>query len=257
MISLEHVTYKVDNRTILDDISLTIEPNKITYIIGKNGSGKSTLANIISGLIKCSGKVFIDNLEITNKTNNKVLRKKVGMVFQNPSNQIIFSKVYDDIKFILDNMHIPKDKIDHIIKSSLTKVRMEDFINSNPYNLSGGEKQKIAIAGMLSLDPDYLIFDESTSMLDINSKKEIYNLLKKLKKNMGIIFITNNMDELIYADDVVILDNKKVYKYPLKEIIHNNKILTDHNLEIPFIFKIMNKLGIKKISSEEDILSKL
>ena len=249
MIKLENVTFKYD-KIILDNISLDIDKNKITFIIGINGSGKSTLANIISGLLfPKSGSVYLDDIELTKKTDNKLIRKKVGMVFQNPSNQILFSRVYDDIEFTLENMKYPKEEISTLITSSLEKVKMIDYIDTNPYKLSGGQKQKVVIASQLSYDPDYIIFDEATSMIDINGKNDIYKLLKVLKKNMGIIYITNDMNELIYADDIVIVDNHKVYKYSFSDIIKNNNILTKHKLDIPFILKLAKSLNITDIDN--------
>ena len=244
MIKLENVSFKYD-KVILDNINLNISKNKITFIIGINGCGKTTLANIISGLLfSSSGKVFLDDIEINKKTDNKLIRKKIGMVFQNPSNQILFSKVYEDIKFTLENMKYNKEEIPQLIHSSLEKVSMTPYIDANPYKLSGGEKQRIAIASQLSYSPEYLIFDEATSMIDINGKKDIYKLIKNLKKNIGIIYITNDMSELIYADDVVIVDNKNVYKYSISDIIQNNNILTKHKLDVPFILKLASSLGI-------------
>ena len=259
MIKLENVTFKYDE-IVLDDISINIKKNKVTFIIGINGSGKSTLANIISGLLfSKNGKVYIDDIELTKKTDNKIIRKKVGMVFQNPSNQIIFSKVYDDIKFTLENMKYPKDEIPTLIKNSLEKVNMIDYIDANPYKLSGGQKQRVAIASQLSYSPNYLIFDEATSMIDISGKKDIYKLLKTLKKNMGIIYITNDMSELIYADDIIILDDHKIYKYSLLDIVKNNDILTRHKLNIPFILKLASLLNIKDIDkiNEKYILERI
>ena len=255
MIKLNDVTFKYD-KVILENINLEIFKSKVTYIVGNNGSGKSTLANIMSGLLfPSSGKVSIDNIDINKKTNNKLVREKIGMVFQNPSNQILFTKVYDDINFILENMNVLKDKRDKIIKNSLEKVNM----NFNPYNLSGGQKQRVAIASQLSLNPNYLIFDESTSMLDINGKNDMYSLIKKLKKDIGIICITNNMDELVNADEVIIIDNKNAFKFNINDILNDTNILKEHNLDIPFMFKIANKLNIKNIKdvNEEFILGRI
>lgn len=246
MIRLQGITFKYD-KVIFSNISLDIDQSKITFIIGSNGSGKSTLANIISGLLFPQvGKVYLDDLEVSKKINSKIVRKKVGIIFQNPSNQILFSRVSDDIKFTLENMKIPKEKIPSIIQESLKEVGMLDFIDANPYNLSGGQKQRIAIASQLALKPDYLIFDEATSMLDSHGKKEIYHLIQNLKGKMGIIFITNHMDELLYADDVIIIDQQKVYKYTLPDILKENSILTNHKLDVPFLFKIANALNIEK-----------
>ena len=156
-------------------------------------------------------------------------------------------------------MKVEKTLIPEIIKDSLKKVNMENFMNTNPYELSGGEQQRIAIASQLSLNPDYLIFDEATSMIDINGKQAIYKLINSLKKKMGIIFITNNMDELIYADEIVIIDNHKTYKYEINDILNDNTILTRHNLQIPFIFKLATTLKINNIDdlNEKSILERI
>ncbi len=259
MIKLQNVTFQYD-KVILDQIDMTIKKSKITFIIGPNGSGKSTLASIISGLLfPKAGKIYLDDIELNRKVSNQLIRKKVGMILQNPSNQMLFSKVYDDIKFTLENMKVPKVEIPTKIEESLKKVNMLSFMDANPYNLSGGEKQRIAIASQLSLNPDYLIFDEATSMLDICGKKSLYQLIKKLKKEMGIIFITNNMEELVYADDIFIIDNRKVYKYTLTDIMKDNTILTNHKLDIPFIFKISSVLNIEnpKELNEISILERM
>lgn len=255
MIKLENVSFGYEN-LVFDNISLEIKSNDITFIVGKNGSGKSTLAHILSGLKKINkGNLIIDDEVISKKTSIKNFRKSVGIVFQNPDNQIIFNRVYDDIKFTLENMNTPKEEIDNIIKSALKEVGMEKFINSNPYNLSGGEKQRIAIASIIALNPKYIIFDEATSMLDIEGKKAIYAIIKKLKsKGIGVIFITNIIDELIYGDRVLILDNKKIYGYQKEELFNNLNILKEHKLDIPFNLKVINKLKIKNVNSEEDIL---
>lgn len=260
MIKLEHLTCGYDNN-ILEDINLNISQNKITFIIGKNGSGKSTLGNILSGLkTNFKGNLFINNNQITKRTPLTDIRKLIGMIFQNPNNQILFTRVYDDIKFTLENMNTNKSDIDTIIKNSLEKVNLLDKINSNPYNLSGGEKQRLAIASILALNPKYIIFDEATSMLDINNRKEIYKLIKKLNKNnIGIICITNIMDELIYADEILIIDNKQIFKYTKEELFNNLNLLKEHKLDIPFTLQVINILKNKgiSVSNEEEILEKL
>ena len=248
MIKIEKLNIGYEEN-VLENINLEIDKAKITFKIGKNGSGKSTLGNTISGLKKFKdGIIILDNINLKKEKDLKKIRKKIGMVFQNPSNQILFPRVYDDIKFTLENMKTPKDEIDNIIKEALEKVDMLEYINSNPNNLSGGEKQRIAIASILALKPDYIIFDEATSMLDINGKEDIYKLLIKLKKDgLGIVFITNIIDELIYADEIIILNNKNANKYTKKEIFNNMNLLKDNNLDIPFTLKIIEILKKKNI----------
>lgn len=259
MIKLQDISFKYEE-LVLDNINLEFDKGKITFILGVNGAGKSTLGNIIAGLLQpTKGKVFLDKSEINKKTKNEVIRKKIGMILQNPNNQIIFPRVYDDIKFILENLDFPKDKIKEIIEDSLKKVGMLDYVMANSYNLSGGQKQRIAIASMLALKPDYLIFDEATSMLDTKGKKQIFDVITELKKEIGIIFITNNLEEIIYADDVVIISNHKVYKYSTLDIIENIDILTKYGLDIPFVLKIANKLKINNVDnlSEDYILERI
>lgn len=260
MIKIEKLNIGYDTN-ILENINLEIDKNKITFIIGKNGSGKSTLGNTISGIKRFKeGNIYLDSINLKKEKNIKKIRTKIGMVFQNPSNQILFTKVYDDIKFTLENINTKKEEIDSIIKESLNKVDMLEFINSNPYNLSGGEKQRIAIASILALKPDYIVFDEATSMLDINGKEDIYKLLTKLKKEgIGIIFITNIMDELIYADEIIILNNKTAKKYTKKELFNNLNILKENDLDIPFTLKIIDILKDKGITvnNRNDILKEI
>lgn len=260
MIKLENVSIGYD-KNILENINITLPKDKITFIVGKNGSGKSTLLHALAGLKKIkTGSFTIDDTVIDKKISNQEMRQKVGIVFQNPDNQIIFNKVYDDIKFTLENMHVNASAIDNIIKDALKEVDMLDNIDRNPYELSLGQKQRIAIASILALKPPYMLFDESTAMLDINGKKDIYELFIKLKqKKIGVIATTNIMDELIIADDILIIDNKDIYKYTKEEIIDDIDILTNHGLTASFLLKtmhILKKKG-KKVLNEEDILKEL
>ena len=222
MIRLDNVTFGYD-KVIFDKVSLSID-NNITFVIGKNGSGKSSLGYILSGVkyLK-SGSIFIDDLEVNKKTNIIDLRKHIGIVFQNPNNQLLFNTVYDNLKFILENMKIDKNEYDKYIDDALKMVDMLDYKYSNPYKMSMGQKQRIVISGAIMLKPKYIIFDESSSMLDILGKEKIYEIIKNLKKDgVGIIFITNSLDELKLADNILIIDNKKIFKYSKKELYSKN-----------------------------------
>ena len=256
MIKTKDLSYKYKEGNIgLKDINLEFSRGEIVAIIGSNGSGKSTLLSALANLIKYSGSITLDDKEIK-KIKNKEFRKKVGIVFQNPNTQIIFNTVYDDIKFTLDNLEI--DDAHNRIKKSLKLVNMEEYINSNPYNLSMGQRQRIALASALSSDKEFLLLDEVTSMIDYNGKQEIYKIINKLKKNnVGIIMTTNIIDELVYADRIIIMNDSHEVKgiYTKKEIFDNLDLLSD--FYIPFKFKLINKIGYDKLQdlSDEELIN--
>lgn len=255
MIKVNNLSYKYKEGNIgLKNINLTFQKGEVVMIIGANGSGKSTLLSCIANLCKYNGSITLDDVEIT-KIKNIELRKKIGIVFQNPNNQVIFNNVYDDIKFSLENLE--EDNIQEKIDKSLEIVGMKKHINSNPYNLSMGERQRIALASNLAIKKEFLLLDEVTSMIDYNGKQEIYKLITKLKKeNIGIIMTTNIVDELIFADKVVIIGKNHTIDgiYNIKEIFNDLTILKD--FYIPLKFKLINKIGyhnLKTLSDEEII----
>lgn len=256
MIKVSNLSYKYKEGNIgLDKINLTFNRGEIVMIIGGNGSGKSTLLSCLANLNKYSGLITLDDVNIK-KIKNIDFRKKVGIVFQNPNNQVIFNSVYDDIKFTLENLKI--DDIDTRIRKALQLVNMEEFINSNPYNLSMGQRQRIAIASVLSSDKEFLLLDEVTSMIDYNGKQEIYKLIKKLKKeNIGIIMTTNIVDELIFADRIIVMNDIHQVKgiYQKEEIFKNLNLLND--FYIPFKFKMIHQIGYSKLKdlSDEELIN--
>ena len=256
MISVNNLTFKYD-KLLFDNTSFTIDSKKITFIIGKNGSGKTTLANILSGLnFKYDGDIIINNQKLSKKMKIKELRKLIGMIFQNPDHQIVMNNVYDELDFTIKNLTGTKDNKE-LINNILDIVDLSSLISSNTYNLSGGEKQRLNIASILSINPKYIIFDEATSMLDDTNRLKIYNLVKELKKkDIGIIFTTNNMEELFYADDILIIDNKKIIKYSKKEILNNLSVLVEYGFDIPINLLAEKKLIDHKIkvNNHEDLI---
>lgn len=256
MIKLENVSFKYKEGNYgLKNINLEFHKGEITIIIGVNGSGKSSLLFSMARLYKYNGLITIDGVDIK-KISNIDLRKKIGIVFQNPNNQLIFNKVYDDLKFTLENLQ-EKD-IDCKIKESLKIVDMSDYIDANPYNLSMGQKQRINLAGILSTNKDFILLDEVTSMIDNGGKREIYKIINKLKnKNKGIIMTTNLTDELIYADKIIVLNKYHEIEgvYTKEEIFNNLKYLSD--FYIPLKFKLINKIGYDNLKdlSDEEILN--
>lgn len=251
MIKIEDLSFKYKEGNIgLDKINLEFKKGEVTMIIGSNGSGKSTLLSCMANLSKYQGKITLDNVDIK-KIKNIEFRKRVGIVFQNPSNQIIMNTVYDDIKFTLNNLGVTD--YDNKIKEALKIVNMEAFIDNNPYNLSLGQRERIALASCIALKKDFLLLDEVTSMIDYNGKQEIYKLIMKLKReNVGIIMTTNIIDELIFADKIIILSDKHTVEgfYRKEEIFNNLKLLK--NFYIPFKFYVIEKIGYNNLDSLSD-----
>ncbi len=263
MICLEDVFYEYKNGyKALNNINLDIEKGEIVVVIGKNGSGKSTLGNVVSGIYNYSdGNIKLEGEIIKTKKGRSQLRGKIGIVFQNPDNQVIFNRVYDDMSFTLNNLGQDRKKIPHIIEESLKIVGMQDYIDRNPHELSLGQKQRIAIAEAISINPLYMVFDEATSMLDAKGKKDIHKIVKELsKKGIGIIFITNIMEEILLADKLLVIEKGSIVKKISKnEIIDNVEFLKERGFDIPFIVNLILLLKRKGIDvnsfEEQDVLS--
>jgi len=235
----------------INNLSLNIEEGKYTVILGHNGSGKSTLAKLIMGLLEAdSGDIYVLGNKLSPETVYQI-RNDVGIVFQNPDNQFIGSTVRDDIAFGLENHLVESDKMDDLINEYAKKVGMEEFLDKEPSNLSGGQKQRVAIAGILVMHPKIIIFDEATSMLDPKGKREIKELITKMRDinpNMTIISITHDIEEALLADNVVILSRGKVVLHEnAKNAFKDEKKLIELDLDLPFNYKLYNslkKLGV-------------
>lgn len=244
MIKISDVSFKYKNgQNILDNINLEVNEGEFICIIGKNGSGKSTLARVISGIVApTKGKVIIDEIDSSDKKNTLNLRKKVGIVFQNPENQIMFNRVYDDIAFGLNNIKV--DNVEERVKNSLNKVKMQEYLDKDTYELSLGQKQRVVIASALSVQPKYLIFDEPTTMLDSEGKEDVYNTIVNLKKEgYTIIYITNLMDEILLSDKIVIMEKGKIASVFNKEdILDNLDLLNNGGFKVPKVVKILSEL---------------
>jgi len=250
MIKLENVYFKYRNgENILENINLEIKDGEFISIVGKNGTGKSTILNLISGINKpTKGDVFIDDINTKSKKDFENLRKKVGMVFQNPDSQILFPRVYEDLEFALKNLDLENRK--ERIENALKIVNMEDFKNLDTYELSLGQKQRINLAGVIAIKPKYIILDEPTTMIDSKEKENIYNCFLNLKKEgYTIIFVTNNVNEILLSDKVLIMDNKNIkYELNKNEIIENVNLLEECNIKLPDVINIILKLKEKNIN---------
>ena len=255
MIKIEHLNciYKTSNKQTvqaLKDINLTINPGEFMAITGANGSGKSTLAKHMNGImLPTQGNVFVFGKNTKEEQNNLFIKKSVGMVFQNPDNQFVTSVVEEDVAFALENLEIPFDEMHERVQMALECVGMYEYRNASIESLSGGQKQKVAIAGAIVMQPKFLVFDEPTSMLDPQSREEICALLKHLNEtmNIGIVFITQFMEEVALAERVIIMNNGEIaMDTSPRRLFGNVDFLKSMNLkapQIPCFCSELNELG--------------
>ena len=250
MIKVKNLQFKYSEASnyAIDDISFEIPKGKYIAILGHNGSGKSTFSKLLVALYKPSGgSIEVDGITISKKTIRSI-RKKIGIVFQNPDNQFIGATVEDDIAFGLENKRMSREKMKSIVLKYSSKVGMEKHLQKEPQSLSGGQKQRVAIASTLALDPEIIIFDEVTSMLDPKGKREVIALIKEVQKdkNKTLISITHDMDEAILADQVIVFSEGKVVATGSPSKILSDKTITElAKIDAPFIYKISE--GIKGI----------
>ena len=237
-IHLENVSYETTNTynntstTLLKNINFFVNKGEFISVMGPNGCGKSTLARLLNAtLLPTSGEIYIDGLNT--KNHNLEIKKKIGMVFQNPDNQIISSTVEEEIAFGLENLCIPTKEMKIKIKNSLHEVGLDGFEKKSIHSLSGGQKQKLIIASILAMEPEAIIFDEPTSMLDPDSKKNIMNIILKLKNihKMTIILITHYIKEALHSDKVVLLNKSKIVSImPPKDLFSDVKLIARNGI---------------------------
>lgn len=251
MIKFENVSFKYEEFKI-NDISFEIEKGEIIAITGNNASGKTTLIKLISGLLKNKkGTITINNMPI------KKSDAKIGIIFQNPDNQIIFNSVYDDICFTLKNHNVKKEEFDERIDYALKMVDMLAYKNKETYTMSTGQKQRIAIANMLAIKPDIIIFDEASVYLDPTTKQALYKLFLSLKASgTTVIFTTNLLEEIVYADRVMLLNNGSLKAFmPTKDILNNLDLYRENGTYIPLKLQIIEKLKLNNYVNNDDILN--
>lgn len=215
MIRLEKATYMYpgSQNPALENISLELNRGEFTVIMGRNGSGKSTLALLLNGLLTPQfGRVQVDGLDTANSRDLNSIRKKVGLLLSEPDSQLVSNLVEEEVAFGPENIGLPAIEIRQRVDDALKMVSMEDYKKYPPYLLSGGQKQRVCIAGLLALQPQYMVMDEPTSMLDPKSRKEVMETLWHLYRKMDItlILITHNLEDAIQADRIIVLDSGKV-----------------------------------------------
>ena len=234
----------------LNDLSVEIYDGEFVAVLGHNGSGKSTLAKLLNMiLVPSCGKIYIDGKDITDEgmTDKDLmdLRKKVGMVFQNPDNQLVATRVEDDVAFGPENLGVPSAEIRRRVDEALGYVGMSAYAKHEPHRLSGGQKQRVAIAGIIAMMPKCIIFDESTAMLDPVGRRDVMNTIIKLnkEKNITVVMITHYMEEAALADRIIVLnDGSKLMEGTPEEVFERESELVECGLSVPQCTELVNLL---------------
>ncbi len=253
-IKIENLSFSYDKKNeAIKNLDLTIESGKWIAVVGHNGSGKSTLAKLLVGLlVPDKGSIYIDGL-LMNEENIHEIRKRIGIVFQNPDNQFVGVTVKHDIAFGLENQQVPQPEMVKLIEEYSEVVGMSEYLNKEPHQLSGGQKQRVAIAGALAMNQDIMIFDEATSMLDPEGTKDITDFIIRLNKdfNKTILTITHDLEFARKADEIIVMNEGEVMFLGTPDIIfENSKILKEIDLDIPF------GLQVYEAAHEDETLNK-
>ena len=248
MIDIQDLSYRYEKNNdepVLDNINLKIQKGEFVSIVGENGCGKSTLVQHLNALLVPSkGTVQIEDMDTKNQSNIWKIRQLVGMVFQNPHSQFIGTTVQEDVAFGPENLALPSHEILKRIDNALSQVGMLDFKEHNPMSLSGGQKQCVAIAGVLAMNPEYIVFDEVTSMLDNRSQQIILDIIKQLQKNgKTIIYVTHRIKEAINSDRIIVISKGKILYNDGPQTVLKNSSLPDLRIEVPPVIELANKLN--------------
>lgn len=261
LIEIQNVSYAYEDAAAkaLNNVSLTINDGEFVAVVGHNGSGKSTLAKHLNALLlPTEGKVLVDGMDTADEADTLSIRQRVGMVFQNPDNQLVTTIVEEDVAFGPENIGVPGSEIRTRVDRALAAVGMEKYAHSAPNMLSGGQKQRIAIAGMLAMQPKVLVLDEATAMLDPKGRRDIIDLVTKLHKENGItvVMITQYMEEVIGADRVAVMSGGElILEGTPKEVFSQDELLHKHRLDVPVMQQLANRLNARGANLPKSILS--
>ena len=246
-----HYTYPGDELESLCGVDLGIEEGEFVAVLGHNGSGKSTLAKHMNAILTPDeGRVVIDGIDSSAEENVFEIRRRVGMVFQNPDNQIVANVVEDDVAFAPENLGVPSEEIRRRVDAALTQVGMYEYRSHAPHLLSGGQKQRVAIAGVIAMEPKIIVLDEPTAMLDPQGREEVLSTVTRLcrERGMTVVLITHHMEECVNADKLVIMSNGyiKAVGTPA-EIFSDVEMMAREGLAVPETTKLLyelNNLGL-------------
>lgn len=269
MIQAEHIKFDYIRRdgddnviaveTAVDDVSFEVKTGDFVAILGHNGSGKSTLARHINALlVPEEGTLYVDGIDTSEQDMVWEIRQKVGMVFQNPDNQIVHNVVEDDVGFGPENIGVPTKKIWERVEEALRKVGMLQAGKESPNNLSGGQKQRVAIAGILAMHPKCIVLDEATAMLDPMGRREVLQAVKELNRNENItvLWITHYMEEVVEADKVIVMNQGKiVMEGTPREIFSQVETMQRYHLDVPQVTLLAHELRKQGMSLPEGITS--
>ena len=248
-----------DAPLVLDGVSLSVHRGEFLAVLGHNGSGKSTLAKHFNAiLLPREGRVLVDGMETTDEDHLYDIRQTVGMVFQNPDNQIVATIVEEDVAFALENMGVPPAEIRQRVDDALRSVGMYQFREHAPHQLSGGQKQRIAIAGIIAMRPKCIVLDEPTAMLDPRGRAEVLKTLRQLNQEHGITIalITHYMDEAAQCDRVVVVDRGKLLLDGTpREVFRQVDRLKGVGLDVPQVTELMHELRRAGLEVREDIIT--
>ncbi|MDW7673421.1 MAG: energy-coupling factor transporter ATPase [Bacillota bacterium] len=262
LIQMKNVSFSYDsapNKLVLRDINLEVKQGEYICILGANGSGKSTLAKQLNALLlPTAGEVLVAGLDSKDVYNTWQIRSKVGMVFQNPDNQIVAAIVEEDVAFGLENIGIPSEEIKERVDWALKLVNMDKYRDRGPHFLSGGQKQRVAIAGIMAMKPACLVLDEPTAMLDPQGRKEVLETVNRLNSDekIAVVLITHNMEEALAANRVMVMqEGQLIAEGSPRETFLQEEIIRGAGLDVPIMLELANQLRHQGIEIAKSVMT--
>ena len=245
-IKVDNVCFSYEDNQVLNNISMSVKEGEFVALLGHNGCGKSTMAKLFNMLLSPqSGTVIIDGITAETEDDVYDIRSRVGLVLQNPDNQLVATIVEEDVAFGPENLGVPPQEIRQRVDNALKAVDMYDYRRHAPHKLSGGQKQRVAIAGIIAMEPKCIVLDEPTAMLDPKGRQEVMETIKRLNRehNITIVLITHYMDEAVQADRVIVMDSGSILTQGTpQQVFSNVELLKKHSLDVPQSVELMYML---------------